>query len=230
MSSRDLGKPKADLPTPLERTGLAWNPPFVQDVVVEAERGSAGAGRVLVFAGTVAAADSTAAALLDVGVRALRYHKEVPAAEREAALAEIASSSSGVVLVCTDSAARGLDIPDVSHVVQVSANERGRTRLGLGLGLGWWWCGYLEEVDGCVWVGWGGGGEMFSRFGQLLGLCFAAESGAGSGGGGGVRIWRMWPGVGGWGGVGWVWGGKGGGGGVFKVWSTVRLVFCCVVW
>lgn len=42
----------------------------------------------------------------------------VPAAARAEALARI-SQGSGLVLVCTDAAARGLDVPDVTHVVQV---------------------------------------------------------------------------------------------------------------
>ena len=42
----------------------------------------------------------------------------VPAAVRAEALSRI-SQGSGLVLVCTDAAARGLDVPDVTHVVQV---------------------------------------------------------------------------------------------------------------
>ena len=48
----------------------------------------------------------------------LHCTQAVPAAERAEALARI-SQGAGLVLVCTDAAARGLDVPDVTHVVQV---------------------------------------------------------------------------------------------------------------
>lgn len=77
-----------------------------------------GRGRMLVFAQDVASADATAEALdLPGGPAVLRYHRGVSAAARGAALARMASEE-GLVLVCTDAAARGLDLPDVTHVVQ----------------------------------------------------------------------------------------------------------------
>eukprot|EP00887_Chlorella_sp_A99_P000230 scaffold13.g230.t1 len=98
-----------------------------------------GRGRVLVFCRDVASAEATAAALeadlaeaADAGLGAassssngssgapptvLLYHRDVPAAERAAALACMAADE-GLVMVCTDAAARGLDLPHISHVIQ----------------------------------------------------------------------------------------------------------------
>ncbi|KAK9814617.1 hypothetical protein WJX72_008764 [[Myrmecia] bisecta] len=89
----------------------------LQDVVAEDTMLRQGKGRMLVFASNVAAAINVAEALQEVGVRALLYHREVPVAERAAAL-ETMSAREGVVLVCTDAAARGIDIAKVTHVVQ----------------------------------------------------------------------------------------------------------------
>ena len=100
----------------------------VQEVVAADEQLQAGEGRMLVFARDVATAEATAAALQAGsgsgggggagGVPVLRYHKGVPAGERGEALARLGSQA-GLVMVCTDAAARGLDVPDVTHVVQV---------------------------------------------------------------------------------------------------------------
>ncbi|KAL4422948.1 hypothetical protein ABPG75_009145 [Micractinium tetrahymenae] len=89
----------------------------LQDVVASDPALRAGRGRMLVFARDVASAESTAADLAGAGTPVLRYHKAVPTAERAAALSRMCSEE-GLVLVCTDAAARGLDVPDVSHVVQ----------------------------------------------------------------------------------------------------------------
>lgn len=89
--------------------------------VVAADAGLAsGAGRMLVFASDVASADATADALEAGGRPVLRYHKGVSLTARADALARM-SSEGGVVMVCTDAAARGLDVPDITHVVQVRA-------------------------------------------------------------------------------------------------------------
>lgn len=88
-----------------------------------------GRGRMLVFARDVASAGATAADLAGAGLPVLQYHKAVPAAERAAALARMCGEE-GLVMVCTDAAARGLDVPDVSHVVQVG----GRSSCPLGTG------------------------------------------------------------------------------------------------
>jgi superfamily II DNA/RNA helicase len=105
----------------------------LQEVVSADEELAAGSGRMLVFARDVASAQATAAALegrygsssgSGGGSRGLppvlQYHKGVPAEERAAALARMGAEQ-GLVMVCTDAAARGLDVPDITHVVQVGA-------------------------------------------------------------------------------------------------------------
>eukprot|EP00951_Prasinocladus_malaysianus_P031957 scaffold309021_cov19-Prasinocladus_malaysianus.AAC.1 len=42
---------------------------------------------------------------------------DIPAGDRKAAI-DIMSRDGGAVMICTDSAARGLDIPNVTHVIQ----------------------------------------------------------------------------------------------------------------
>ncbi|KAK9808217.1 hypothetical protein WJX73_010253 [Symbiochloris irregularis] len=76
-------------------------------------------GRTLVFTSDVAAAEEAAEVLRDAGLSPLVYHRRVPQAEREQALAAI-STRDHSVMVCTDAAARGLDIALVSHVVQAT--------------------------------------------------------------------------------------------------------------
>jgi len=79
---------------------------------------SQGQGRVLVFTKDIASAEATAAALSSaLSIPVLKYHKEVPPLDRSQALDTI-STKQGVILVATDAAARGLDLPDISHVIQ----------------------------------------------------------------------------------------------------------------
>jgi superfamily II DNA/RNA helicase len=52
-----------------------------------------------------------------VGIDAAIYHKKLPEAARKEALQKLREREGGV-LVCTDAAARGLDFPNVSHVIQ----------------------------------------------------------------------------------------------------------------
>ncbi|EIE24767.1 P-loop containing nucleoside triphosphate hydrolase protein, partial [Coccomyxa subellipsoidea C-169] len=81
--------------------------------------GEVGQGRTLVFAANVAAANEVATVLADVGLQPLLYHREVSPQDRAGALDAMRAGEGGV-LVCTDAAARGIDIPDVTHVVQSS--------------------------------------------------------------------------------------------------------------
>ncbi|KAG1671885.1 hypothetical protein FOA52_003452 [Chlamydomonas sp. UWO 241] len=81
---------------------------------------SAGTAKVLVFAGTTTSADEVSALLSSEGLEHSVYHKGIAGADREAALQAMAAPCTGSarVMVCTDAAARGLDVPDVTHVVQ----------------------------------------------------------------------------------------------------------------
>jgi superfamily II DNA/RNA helicase len=72
--------------------------------------------RTMVFTNTVESANSVADILDRVGIRCLLYHSESSMDERAASLCTFRDT--GGVLVCTDAAARGLDIPNVSHVIQ----------------------------------------------------------------------------------------------------------------
>jgi len=75
------------------------------------------ANRTMVFTNTVDAAESVAGILQRVGIELLSYHSETSLEERAKNLTIFREI--GGVLVCTDAAARGLDIPNVSHVIQV---------------------------------------------------------------------------------------------------------------
>jgi len=58
----------------------------VQDVIASARPEEGQPARVLVFAGTVAAANGVANALEEVGIPTHLYHKSISAADRAAAL------------------------------------------------------------------------------------------------------------------------------------------------
>ncbi|XP_057753020.1 DEAD-box ATP-dependent RNA helicase 22 isoform X2 [Arachis stenosperma] len=75
-----------------------------------------GIQRTMVFANTVEAVEAVAKILLRCGIECLRYHKNCTLEERAQALVEF--EEKGGVLVCTDAAARGVDIPNVLHVIQ----------------------------------------------------------------------------------------------------------------
>ncbi|XP_042501556.1 DEAD-box ATP-dependent RNA helicase 22 isoform X2 [Macadamia integrifolia] len=82
----------------------------------EALGSDAGVNRTMVFANTVDAVESIAKILRQVGVECICYHSNSSFEERTKNLNDFLER--GGVLVCTDAAARGIDIPNVSHVVQ----------------------------------------------------------------------------------------------------------------
>lgn len=71
----------------------------------------------MVFANTVEAADAVANILTGAGIKCVRYHRNISLEERTENLVDF--QKNGGVFVCTDAAARGLDVPNVSHVIQV---------------------------------------------------------------------------------------------------------------
>lgn len=73
--------------------------------------------RTMVFANTVEAVESVAQIISRAGIECFRYHSDSPLDERTKILVDF--QQRGGVLVCTDAAARGLDINNVSHVIQV---------------------------------------------------------------------------------------------------------------
>ncbi|KAJ8759041.1 hypothetical protein K2173_003279 [Erythroxylum novogranatense] len=72
--------------------------------------------RTMVFANTVEAVEAVAKILERAGIECYRYHKENSLEERAKTLVDF--QEKGGIFVCTDAAARGVDIPNVSHVVQ----------------------------------------------------------------------------------------------------------------
>lgn len=72
--------------------------------------------RTMVFANTVEAVEAVANILLKAGIHCYRYHKDISLEERSQSLADL--KEKGGILVCTDAASRGVDIPNVSHVIQ----------------------------------------------------------------------------------------------------------------
>jgi len=74
--------------------------------------------RIMVFVNTAAFASEVNDVLCKKGVVCVPYHKEVLQDQRETNLNAFKSGEIQV-LVCTDLASRGLDIPNVSHVIQL---------------------------------------------------------------------------------------------------------------
>lgn len=75
-----------------------------------------GLSRTMVFANTVEAVEAVANILLGAGIHCCRYHSDSSLEERTKNLVDF--QLKGGVFVCTDAAARGLDVPNVSHVIQ----------------------------------------------------------------------------------------------------------------
>ncbi|XP_060214384.1 DEAD-box ATP-dependent RNA helicase 22 [Lycium barbarum] len=72
--------------------------------------------RTMVFANTVDAVEAVATILTGAGLQCFRYHSDSSLEERTKNLLDF--QQEGGVFVCTDAAARGIDIPNVSHVIQ----------------------------------------------------------------------------------------------------------------
>lgn len=70
------------------------------------------------FANTVEAVEAVADILEKASIQCYRYHKNHTLEERANILADFREN--GGVFVCTDAAARGVDVPNVSHVIQVA--------------------------------------------------------------------------------------------------------------
>lgn len=81
---------------------------------------SPGIMRTMVFANTVEAVEAIARILSGAGIECFHYHSDSSVVQRTDNL--LSFQQKGGVFVCTDSAARGLDIPNVSHVIQVRLN------------------------------------------------------------------------------------------------------------
>ncbi|ESW25670.1 hypothetical protein PHAVU_003G055400 [Phaseolus vulgaris] len=98
--------------TQLDELIKAVNHSFRSEDLVNA----GGIHRTMVFANTVEAVEAVAKILLRSGIECSRYHKNCTLEERAQTLVDF--HDKGGVLVCTDAAARGVDIPNVLHVIQ----------------------------------------------------------------------------------------------------------------
>lgn len=76
-----------------------------------------GVSRTMVFANTVEAVEAVSKILDRAGIECCRYHKDISLEDRAKMLVDFREK--GGIFVCTDAAARGVDVPNVSHVVQV---------------------------------------------------------------------------------------------------------------
>uniref|UniRef100_A0A7S3XER8 RNA helicase n=1 Tax=Picocystis salinarum TaxID=88271 RepID=A0A7S3XER8_9CHLO len=86
--------------------------------ILQEEQGKATGKRTIVFVNKSTSAASLASRLLQAGFQnVLQYHKEVPREEMMEGLQRF-SREEGCIMVATDSASRGLDVPDITHVVQ----------------------------------------------------------------------------------------------------------------
>ncbi|CAA6670613.1 unnamed protein product [Spirodela intermedia] len=72
--------------------------------------------RTMVFVNTVESAEAVARIFQRAGIECFCYHRNSSLEERTCNL--VVFRENGGVLVCTDAAARGLDVPNVSHVIQ----------------------------------------------------------------------------------------------------------------
>ena len=79
--------------------------------------------KVLVFVRTLVRAERVKAAMERVGVAALCIHREIVQREREETL-ELFKNGVVKILIATDIAARGIDIPDVAYVVNYDIPEQ----------------------------------------------------------------------------------------------------------
>ena len=86
----------------------------LQSIVQRQQSGS----RTMLFCNSVASVRAVQYNLVESGTPALSYHGDLNSREREANL-EAFRNGTGRFLVCTDIAARGLDVPEIDHVVMV---------------------------------------------------------------------------------------------------------------
>ncbi|MBB4077931.1 ATP-dependent RNA helicase RhlE [Lewinella aquimaris] len=108
--------------------------------------------KILVFTRTRVRAERVSKAMERVGLTTLTLHGDLQQAEREAAL-EAFRNGDERILVATDVSARGIDIPDVTHVINYDLPEQpdyyvhrvGRTGRGRLRGVAYSFCAPAEH-------------------------------------------------------------------------------------
>ncbi|MCX7751001.1 MAG: DEAD/DEAH box helicase [Candidatus Bipolaricaulota bacterium] len=121
---RDPVTVEVDPATPAKNIAHAFYPTTEgrkRDLLVALLRGPA-RGRVLVFTRTKARAQLLASFLVEQGFPAAAIEGDMPQAERQAALDGFRTGKYAV-LVATDVAARGIDVADITHVVNFDMPE-----------------------------------------------------------------------------------------------------------
>eukprot|EP01025_Chloroclados_australasicus_P003410 TRINITY_DN107_c1_g2_i1.p2 TRINITY_DN107_c1_g2~~TRINITY_DN107_c1_g2_i1.p2 ORF type:complete len:588 (+),score=77.02 TRINITY_DN107_c1_g2_i1:63-1826(+) len=89
----------------------------LREVVLEDESIKKGEGRILVFVSEVNQIFEVVTALENQSVPIYQFHKRLTPEETATNLQNF-KEGSGVVMVATDAASRGIDIPNITHVVQ----------------------------------------------------------------------------------------------------------------
>jgi superfamily II DNA/RNA helicase len=84
--------------------------------VLDAVLAAPGVSQAIVFASTKVAADELAMRLRDAGREAAALHGDLPQSARDRVVRQLRQGRIGV-LVATDVAARGIDVPTISHVI-----------------------------------------------------------------------------------------------------------------
>lgn len=87
----------------------------VENVPSETRRSTEGSS--MIFVNTAATCIELAGALRDAGIECAEFHKNLTPQQKESEL-KLFRDEQVKVIVCTDAAARGLDIPNVRHVIQ----------------------------------------------------------------------------------------------------------------
>jgi superfamily II DNA/RNA helicase len=90
---------------------------IVDDEVSDNESSEVRIQQTMVFVNTADAASNLAYEIDQAGVKNAEYHKLISDGEKQESLRRFRDGEVSV-LVCTDHAARGLDLPNVRHVVQ----------------------------------------------------------------------------------------------------------------
>ena len=108
--------------------------------------------KLLVFTRTRVRSERVVRAMDRVGIPTLLLHGELPQAERDAALEAFRNGDTDI-MIATDVSARGIDIPDVTHVINYDLPEQadyyvhrvGRTGRGKRRGIAYSFCAPQEH-------------------------------------------------------------------------------------